>query len=363
MEYYKGVLNGQALRFINGYLEVEALEDIQGLSIQDAETLNDFLQSIEVVTRSVYITTELSLDLSSLVNVGGIYRVTGHAVEDTALTVTGGMFLDYDGGYFYPNLRQVNAYTLNIEDGLAEGLLALISQFIPDLGFNYGAIQLSNYTKDGNTLGTLGIDFSGLQVPTVIFSEVNYVEGEGSLPIPVGLATGIVAPHAESIKLGNGVTSYVFAPMATYVELNVERNSFTFEEDSFDYLGGSDANEIYPGYVAEFLMISTNSFSGFVVAARDGEEGDSEVVLNGSEATGGIFVMADRVSAPNLETILGSSWIESPNVDFPELTQILNSGELYLTENKIQAININGITSVDAIKGNNPLNSGQITFR
>lgn len=55
----------------------------------------------------------------------------------------------------------------------------MISQFIPELGFNYGAIQLSNYRKDGGNLGALGVDFSGLQVPTVIFSEVNYVEGDG----------------------------------------------------------------------------------------------------------------------------------------------------------------------------------------
>lgn len=151
--------------------------------------------------------------------------------------------------------------------------------------------------------------------------------------------------------------------MTSYVELNVERNYFTFEE-SIDYPGdASNANETYPAEVLGFFSDSTDSFSGFVVASKDGQENSSEVVLNGTEATGGLFVMADRVSAPNLEKIAYSSWIESPNVDFPELNQILNSGDLGLIEApKIQTININGTTSVIAINDKNTLSSGEIKF-
>ena len=222
LAFYTEKLQGQPLKYINGFLEVEALGAIQGLSFDDPEIISDFLKTIEVVTRSVYINSDSPLlDLSSLVNVGGIYIVRGADVLDEALTVTGGMVLDYEGDFIYPNLRQVNGltdYNYNADGILGTIITQLIGGLSGELStYNYGTIALSNNTA-GDFVETKTVDFSGLQMPVRIISEtLDELTGKNNYSIDGGLNL----PEALSINLGLGTTAYVYAPKATYVELGI----------------------------------------------------------------------------------------------------------------------------------------------
>jgi hypothetical protein len=380
LAFYTEKLQGKPLKFINGYLEVEALGSIQGLSIESPEILSDFLKTIQVVTRSVYINTHVEeLDLSSLTNVGGIYILRGADILDDALTVTGGMVLDYEGDFIYPNLRQVNTvteYNYNLD-----GIVGLILSGPEGFGlgselFNYfgGFIRLSNYFSAGDFTQTKTVDFSGLQVPVRIISETldELTNNNNRFSIDGGLNL----PEALSINLGLGTTGYVYAPKAAYVELGVENNKtndFIFGDYDFyfripvnsddEYFPGDKNNTkpTYPTYTDEELtfVYTKYDYSAFIVASATG----SEVVLNGFEAGSSIFVLGAKVSAPDLESIGGNSLLFAPTIVLPSLNTIGNGGTLYLKRKSlIEAININNITDKDAIEGPSLLSNGDVRY-
>jgi len=338
-----------------------------------------------VVTRSVYINTDLEgLPLSSLVNVGGMYVLKGAAVQDEALTVTGGMFLDYQGDFIYPNLRQVNGltdYNYNADGILGTIITQLIGGLSGELStYNFGTIALSNNTA-GHFVETKTVDFSGLQIPVRIVSETfgELTNFDSDFDVVFGPAIfaglgGINLPNAESINLGLGTTAYVYAPKATYVELGIENNM----SNDFDLLGSNDyrfeiplndddpriayfpgdidnGSFTYPAYTGsdDVLYPYTDlAYTAFIVADTDAE---SEIVLNGIIADNSIFALAGKVSAPDLEEIGGNSLILASTIFLPNLETITDGAGgdaiLYLKEKSlIDTININGETTKDDIE-------------
>jgi|GEM_PF-5873332 len=389
LAFYTEKLQGQPLKYINGFLEVEALGAIQGLSFDDPEIISDFLKTIEVVTRSVYINSDSPLlDLSSLVNVGGIYIVRGADVLDEALTVTGGMVLDYEGDFIYPNLRQVNGltdYNYNADGILGTIITQLIGGLSGELStYNYGTIALSNNTA-GDFVETKTVDFSGLQMPVRIISET-LDELTGNNNNFSSIDGGLNLPEALSINLGLGTTAYVYAPKATYVELGIENNIYNdfdlFDNDFYFEIpvasSGSPAPTYYPGDTNNVLQTyppyyngeeafsyTKHRYSAFIVASK---ATGAEVVLNGSSADHSIFVLGSKVSAPNLESIGGTSLMLAANINLPSLKSIQDSEDTPKTLNlifkeSIVTININTTIVKDDIEKTGLLTIGEVKYQ
>ena len=253
---------------------------------------------------------------------------------------------------------------------------------------------MSNNTA-GDFVETKTVDFSGLQMPVRIVSETFEELTDFDADFDVVFAPAIFAglgginlPNAESINLGLGITSYVYAPKATYVELGIENNmpndidlfgsfDYNFQIPLNDdtppivYFPGDidNANETYPAYTGsdDVLYPYTDlRYTAFIVADTGAE---SEIMLNGGIATNSIFALAGKISAPDLKEIGGNSLVYALNISLPSLTSIENkdgdAGQLYLVEeNLVDSININGRTDKTLIEIGEPatLSEGEVFY-
>jgi predicted nucleic acid-binding Zn-ribbon protein len=129
----------------SGTVDMSALRNIAGdLTISATGTGSVNLGALVEVAGQASIGTEASIDMSSLVRVTGDYYVSGHDIDDQALTTVGlssssaNVNLNYEGGYVQPNLATV-----------------------------YGGLYIVDYAAaaadDAEGNGTTSVDFRGLE--------------------------------------------------------------------------------------------------------------------------------------------------------------------------------------------------------
>jgi hypothetical protein len=128
-----------------GTVDMSALRNIAGdLTIRATGTGSVNLGALVEIAGQASIGTEASIDMRSLTRVTGDYYVTGHDINDQALTTVGlasssaNATFNYEGGYEQPNLTTV-----------------------------YGGLYIVDYAAaagdDSEGNGTTSVDFSGLE--------------------------------------------------------------------------------------------------------------------------------------------------------------------------------------------------------
>jgi len=190
-----------------------------------AADVAEVTSKFKIVVGSLAVTTDASVDFSSLTHVGGNYVVEGHDVSDDALVAVGNAYLDYDGGYSFDSLAHSGAIAVvDYDDSDATARAGEVGTTV----FDFAALEDNGYmmtsTNTGYTYanGVLTIvETGGTPGVLVLGSATSIVLGKGASP------SSITAPVALSIVLyftgtyaGNLTIN---APLATSIVLNMSK--------------------------------------------------------------------------------------------------------------------------------------------
>jgi uncharacterized protein YoxC len=262
----------------------------------------------KIIVGSLAVTTDASVDFSSLTHVGGNYVVEGHDVADDALVAVGNAYLDYDGGYSFDALTHSGAIAVvDYDDSAATARAGEVGTIVFDFAAleDNGAMMTSTNTGYTYTNGVLTIvETGGTPGVLELGTATSIVLGEGASP------SSITAPVALSIVL-NFTGTYagnltINAPLATSIVLNMSKIN-----GNLNVVGGTSTvfNAPFLSNIqgnATIYGSDINLTALTVVLGRIETFGDADVDLSGQLTSGHFSGNAGHTSGGSGHTSGGS---------------------------------------------------------
>ena len=256
---------GGKVAIINGNVTISVVKD--GLAPAEVSAVTKLIKS---VVGNVTVSTIASLDLSGLTAVSGAYSVSNNDVDDSSLSSTGDLTVNYNGAYSFPSL--VSA----------------------------GSITLTN--KTSTVTGTTSIDFSGLTTATDMITAGATTSGTLSLD------------SATDVKVGSGAS---IISLTAAKALNVELHN-----------AGTLSSLAINTASATTVVVKASKVTGS--ATITATSGVSAPALT---TAAGITAVSADVSFPALTSVSANTSITAATADLSKLATVTGTLNLVKTTN------------------------------